>query len=153
MQGLDLKIEGGTSALTWVYNLLVSVFAELIKQYLTAALQDVIQENAGDLLDTLNGLMTPAIWPMLLRVCAVQLHELAPVTDKDVYSSIATEVRTLYITSLYCSFLVFGVLARICCMTWTTKTIADQVVCRTVRRFYAGGLATIAGECVFLVCS
>ena len=53
MAALQLTVEG--AAYSWLYNLLCSLFAELIKYYLEAALMDLIRENAGELLDSING--------------------------------------------------------------------------------------------------
>jgi hypothetical protein len=59
MDTLQLTVEG--AAYSWLYNLLASLFAELIKFYLEAALMDLIRENAGELLDSINGFInTPA---------------------------------------------------------------------------------------------
>ena len=90
MEGLELSVEG--AALSWLYNLLASVFSALIKEYLLAALEDCIRENAGQLLDSLNEFLTPATCPMVLRLCNVAMADLLPVTSRDIFSSNQTVV-------------------------------------------------------------
>lgn len=49
---INLKVDD--TSMAWVYNLLASLFAETIKDYITKTVMDTIEDNIVDLLDILN---------------------------------------------------------------------------------------------------
>lgn len=71
MESLDLNIEN--SNLAWLYNLLASVFAGLIKEYVCNSLKDVVAAHSAMLLGSING-MTSTYWPLIKQLLDVTVE-------------------------------------------------------------------------------
>lgn len=75
---LHLSVYG--SMFSWVYNLLASIFTELIQDYIVTTLECTLIDHMTELLDKLNvflkrGTETP-YWPKLLHVARIDLETL-----------------------------------------------------------------------------
>jgi hypothetical protein len=81
METLDLNIEDST--LAWLYNLLASVFAGLIKEYVCNSLRDVVASHSAMLLGTING-MTSSYWPVIKQILDVTIEGLPIASTADV---------------------------------------------------------------------
>ncbi len=81
MQSLELNIEN--SQLAWLYNLLASVFAGLIKDYVCASLKDVVGTHSAMLLGGINS-MTSSYWPAIKQILSVTLESLPVASHADI---------------------------------------------------------------------
>ncbi len=68
MNQLTLKIDD--SSLAWLYNLLASVFAGVIKEYVCASLKDLLGAQSAELLGTVNNTVCD-YWPLMYRMFKV----------------------------------------------------------------------------------
>ena len=81
MESLDLNIEN--SNLAWLYNLLASVFAGLIKEYVCNSLRDVVASHSAMLLGSING-MTSGYWPLIKQIMSITIDGLPIASTADV---------------------------------------------------------------------
>jgi Ran GTPase-activating protein (RanGAP) involved in mRNA processing and transport len=73
MQEFTIAVDN--SYLSWLYNLIASLFGQIIRDYLVQQLLDNLLAQMSHLLDTLN-LYASGHWPMILRMTGVTLEEL-----------------------------------------------------------------------------
>eukprot|EP00938_MAST-03A_sp_MAST-3A-sp1_P005237 g5237.t1 len=78
LEHLELEIRG--SALSWLYNAVVSVFNQQVSDAMSAALTSTMKTKSGVLLDKLNE-MGKHYWPLLLRVAENNVDKVKKVTD------------------------------------------------------------------------
>ena len=78
LEHLELEIRG--SALSWLYNAVVSVFNQQVSDAMSAALTSTMKKKSGVLLDKLNE-MGKHYWPLLLRVAEKNVDKVKKVTD------------------------------------------------------------------------
>lgn len=81
MESLELNVENST--LAWLYNLLASVFAGLIKEYVCNSLKDVVASHSAMLLGSING-MTSSYWPLIQKILNVTMDRLPIASNADV---------------------------------------------------------------------
>uniref|UniRef100_A0A7S4PSZ6 Fungal lipase-type domain-containing protein n=1 Tax=Alexandrium monilatum TaxID=311494 RepID=A0A7S4PSZ6_9DINO len=62
----EVLIDVRESSFSWLYNTLMHLFRQTVKEFITASLQSAIAENIGTLLTPLNEYVEP-IWPSLPR--------------------------------------------------------------------------------------
>ncbi len=65
MNQLTLKIDD--SSLAWLYNLLASVFAGVIREYVCSSLKDLLGAQSAELLGTVNNTVCD-YWPVIHRM-------------------------------------------------------------------------------------
>ena len=54
IEKLDLKVEETRGGLSWLYNLLVSLFSSTIKSYVVQSVLDALEDHMSELLGMLN---------------------------------------------------------------------------------------------------
>jgi hypothetical protein len=70
MESLSIKIED--SSLSWLYNLLASVFTGIIRDYVCASLKDMLGQQSAVLLGGVNKTAV-TYWPFIHKILKVPL--------------------------------------------------------------------------------
>jgi hypothetical protein len=68
MESLSIKIED--SSLSWLYNLLASVFTGIIRDYVCASLKDMLGQQSSALLGKVNKTAV-TYWPFIHKILKV----------------------------------------------------------------------------------
>jgi hypothetical protein len=68
MESLSIKIED--SSLSWLYNLLASVFTGIIRDYVCASLKDMLGQQSAVLLGGVNKTAV-TYWPFIHKILKV----------------------------------------------------------------------------------
>ena len=81
MNSLTIKIDD--SSLSWLYNLLASVFTGVIRDYVCTSLKDMLGQQSASLLGSINSTAV-TYWPMIHKVLKVDLVVLKEANAADV---------------------------------------------------------------------
>ena len=81
MDSLNIKIDD--SSLSWLYNLLASVFTGVIRDYVCTSLKDMLGQQSSSLLGSINSTAV-SYWPLLHKIVKVDLVFLKEATAPDV---------------------------------------------------------------------
>ena len=80
----DVKVKIKGDSLSWLLNILSSMFKSVLKDYVVASVIEAIQNSSGTLLEMLNGQLHDH-WPMVLKLAKLTTEELM-VADADAIS-------------------------------------------------------------------
>jgi len=71
----SLELEVKEDRLSWVYNVLASLFRSSVREYVMASLHSTIEENADALLSTINSIVQDS-WPAVVAATGAELENL-----------------------------------------------------------------------------
>lgn len=81
---IELKVDECKYA--WLYNLLASLFAESIREYITKSLSETLTDNMSVLLGMLND-FTGSSWPVLAKITNIEIKDLQDYVEEDEFSA------------------------------------------------------------------
>lgn len=81
---IELKVDECKYA--WLYNLLASLFAESIREYITKSLSETLTDNMSVLLGMLNDFASSS-WPILARITNIEIKDLQDYVEEDELSN------------------------------------------------------------------
>ncbi|GMI01591.1 hypothetical protein TrLO_g10221 [Triparma laevis f. longispina] len=73
MESMSLQVKG--DGLSWLYNMLTSLFKGLLKEYVIKTVLEAITNSSGYLLEALNEQLAP-YWPLIMRMGKLNIEEL-----------------------------------------------------------------------------
>ncbi|GMH98574.1 hypothetical protein TrVE_jg8446 [Triparma verrucosa] len=73
MESISLNLKG--DGLSWLYNMLASLFKGLLKEYVIKTVLEAITNSSGYLLETLNSNLSQ-YWPLIMRMGKLNIEEL-----------------------------------------------------------------------------
>ena len=75
-----MKVDIKGDSLSWLYNMLASLFKNLLKEYVTKTVVEAISDSSGYLLETLNENLA-MYWPLILKMSDFSVDDLEEVDE------------------------------------------------------------------------
>ena len=71
----EVKVKMRGDSLSWLLNILSSLFKGLLKDYVVATVLESIENSSGTLLETLNNVLRPH-WPIIMKMAKLKIDDL-----------------------------------------------------------------------------
>ena len=78
IESMNLNLKG--DSMSWLYNMLASLFKNLLKEYVVKTVMEALSNSSGYLLETLNSTLS-VHWPLLLKMSKLSVDDLEEVDE------------------------------------------------------------------------